>query len=70
MKETTYNDVLGSNPVLLKKLKKVYKKLSLKYHPDKNPKEGQKFRQILQVYEILSDAEKRGLHDKGGFRSN
>ncbi|KAG8505360.1 DnaJ subfamily A member 1 [Galemys pyrenaicus] len=38
----------------------------MKYHLDKNPNEGEKFKQISQAYEVLSDAKKRDLHDKGG----
>jgi DnaJ-class molecular chaperone len=49
-------------------IKKAYRKLSLKYHPDKNPsKEAQeKFTEIGAAYGVLSDEEKRKVYDQGG----
>jgi curved DNA-binding protein len=46
-------------------IKKKFRELSKKFHPDKNPDGEDKFKEINQAYEILSNPEKRNLYDSG-----
>ena len=49
-----------------KEIKKSYRKLALKYHPDKCNGKDEKFKEINEVYSVLSNDEKRKLYDMGG----
>lgn len=69
--QNTYYDVLGVDAATctLKDIKKAYRKLALKYHPDRVPKEEQekstiKFREVSEAYEVLSDQQKRAEYDR------
>ena len=64
-----YYDVLGlSKGASEDEIKKAYRKMALKYHPDKNKGPGaeEKFKLIAEAYDVLSDKNKKEIYDKYG----
>jgi DnaJ family protein A protein 2 len=70
VKETLYYELLGVEPTAdAEAIKKGYRKMAVKYHPDKNPNNPQaqeKFKEVGEAYEVLSNPEKRKLYDQYG----
>ncbi len=67
MSQTDYYETLGvSRDAAADDLKKAYRKLAVKYHPDKNPGDAAaeaKFKEISEAYDVLKDEEKRAAYD-------
>ncbi len=72
MSKRDYYDILGVDKKASdSEIKKAYKKLAVKWHPDKNPDNREealeKFREISEAYENLTDPDKRRTYDMYGF---
>ena len=69
VKETEYYDYFGVKPEAeLDQITLAYRKLAKKYHPDKNPEAGEKFKEISSIYNVLSGQE--GQHLISYFRNH
>ncbi len=74
MPTTTKEDYYGllgvPRKATLKEIRQAYRKLARKYHPDLNPGDKsaeEKFKQIQEAYDVLSDSKKRQMYDQFGF---
>ncbi|QQD20844.1 molecular chaperone DnaJ [Venatoribacter cucullus] len=70
MSKRDYYEILGvSKDADAATLKKAYRKLAMKYHPDRNPDDKDadaKFKEATEAYEVLGDAQKRQMYDQYG----
>ena len=71
MSKRDYYDVLGvSKSASDSELKKAFKKLAMKYHPDRNPDDdsaAEKFKEAAEAYDVLSDPQKKSTYDQFGL---
>ena len=70
MAKKDYYEVLGvDRSASAEEIKKAYRKLAVKYHPDKNPGDKsaeEKFKEISEAYEVLKDDKKKAMYDQYG----
>ncbi|NOQ85795.1 MAG: DnaJ domain-containing protein, partial [Deltaproteobacteria bacterium] len=68
MTKRNYYEILGvSLKATQQEIKKSYRRLALKHHPDRNPKNKNsesKFREITEAYEVLNNSQKRSKYDE------
>jgi molecular chaperone DnaJ len=73
MAKRDYYEILGvTKAATADEIKKAYRQMAIKFHPDKNPgnKEAEdKFKEAAEAYEILSDADKKAKYDRFGHQS-
>src|SRR5215831_6338170 len=71
--KTDYYELLGvSRKASTKDIRAAFRKLARKYHPDLNPGDKaaeEKFKQLQEAYDVLSDSKKRQMYDQYGFYS-
>ncbi len=74
MAKRDYYDILGvAKGADVEEIKKAYRKMAIKYHPDKNPGDKQSeenFKEAAEAYEVLSKPEKRQRYDQFGHAAN
>jgi molecular chaperone DnaJ len=74
MMKKDYYEILGVEKDSAKAdVEKAYRKLALKYHPDRNPDDdtsSKKFTEVTEAYEVLSDDDKRTQYDQYGFATD
>ena len=70
MAKKDFYEILGvSKQASADEIKKAYRKMALKYHPDKNPGDKaaeEKFKEAAEAYDVLSNAEKKQRYDQFG----
>ena len=70
MSQRDYYDVLGiSRSASMEEIKKAYRKLAMKFHPDQNPNDKaaeEKFKSISEAYDVLRDPKRRQMYDQFG----
>src|SRR5215470_15678257 len=66
-----YYEILGvAKNASEQEVKSAYRKLALKFHPDRNPGDKaaeESFKEAAEAYEVLGDADKRAIYDRAGF---
>src|SRR5277367_183101 len=72
MSKRDYYDILGiSNNASAEEIKKSFRRLAMKYHPDRNPDGAAEecFKEAREAYEVLSDSGKRAMYDQFGHNA-